>query len=98
MGNKKLNYKNPGGAGMNVTRKMRVALLMIREDSHYICEWQTIVRLTEAGFISYVDGRACITSEGRELLPTYPRPKCESWKASPESTTAMAKFAEETHD
>ena len=54
--------------GINITRKMRIALLMIREDNHYICEWQTILRLTEAGFISYVDGRARITPMGRELL------------------------------
>ena len=56
--------------GINITRKMRIALLMIREDNHYICEWQTILRLTEAGFISYVDGRARITPMGRELLAT----------------------------
>ena len=54
--------------GINITRKMRIALLMIREDNHYICEWQTILRLTEAGFISYIDGRARITPMGRELL------------------------------
>ena len=55
---------------LNVTRKMRIALIMIREDNHYMCEWQTILRLTEAGYISYTDGRACITTLGRELLAT----------------------------
>ena len=59
---------------LNVTRKMRIALIMIREDNHYVCEWQTILRLTEAGYISYSDGRACITTLGRELLAT-PRHK-----------------------
>ncbi len=53
---------------MNITRKMRLALLMISLDSHYVCAWQTIVRLTEAGYISYEDGRAHITKEGRALL------------------------------
>ena len=59
---------------LNVTRKMRIALLMIREDNHYVCEWQTILRLTEAGYISYTDGRACITALGRELLSTPRKP------------------------
>ena len=59
---------------LNVTRKMRIALIMIREDNHYVCEWQTILRLTEAGYISYSDERACITTLGRELLAT-PRPR-----------------------
>ena len=59
---------------LNVTRKMRIALIMIREDNHYICEWQTILRLAEAGYISYTDGRACITTLGRVLLAT-PRPR-----------------------
>jgi len=53
---------------MNITRAMKNALLMINEDKHYVCDWRTIVRLTEAGFVSYVDGRAQITSAGRELL------------------------------
>ena len=59
---------------LNITRKIRIALIMIREDNHYVCEWQTILRLTEAGYISYTDGRACITTLGRELLAT-PRHK-----------------------
>lgn len=67
--------------GLNITQKMRTALLMISEDSHYVCEWQTIVRLTEAGFISYIEGRACITPAGKELLAT-PRPKLSHKLAS----------------
>lgn len=53
---------------MNITRAMKNALLMISEDKHYVCDWRTIVRLTEAGFVSYEDGRAQITQAGKELL------------------------------
>ena len=70
---------------INVTRKMRIALFMISEDSQYVCKWQTIVRLTEAGYISYTDGRACITPLGRELLshkPGIARAQSRDWSAS----------------
>lgn len=64
---------------LNVTKKMRLALLMISLDKNFICNWQTILRLTEAGYISYEDGRAHITKEGRALLrkplaKAHPRP------------------------
>lgn len=70
---------------INITRKMRIALFMISKDSQYVCKWQTIVRLTEAGYISYIDGRACITPLGRELLshkPGIARAQSRDWSAS----------------
>ena len=76
---------HPTNCGINVTRKMRIALFMISEDSQYVCKWQTIVRLTEAGYISYIDGRACITPLGRELLshkPGLARAQSRDWTAT----------------
>ena len=60
----------PRNAGLNVTAAMRIVLYMISEDRQFSCKWQTVVRLTEAGYISYIDGRTCITPLGRELLAT----------------------------
>ena len=60
----------PRNAGLNVTSAMRIVLYMISEDRQFSCKWQTVVRLTEAGYISYIDGRTCITPLGRELLAT----------------------------
>ena len=80
--------RDRGRDDINVTRKMRIALFMISEDSQYVCKWQTIVRLTEAGYISYTDGRACITPMGRELLshkPGLARAQSRDW-------TAMKKY------
>ena len=60
----------PRNTGLNVTSAMRIVLYMISEDRQFSCKWQTVVRLTEAGYISYIDGRTCITPLGRELLAT----------------------------
>ena len=60
----------PRNAGLNVTAAMRIVLYMISKDRQFSCKWQTVVRLTEAGYISYIDGRTCITPLGRELLAT----------------------------
>ena len=77
--------RSRGRDDINVTRKMRIALFMISKDSQYVCKWQTIVRLTEAGYISYTDGRACITPMGRELLshkPGLARAQSRDWTAT----------------
>lgn len=55
---------------------------MISLDKHFVCNWQTILRLTEAGYTSYEDGRAHITKEGRALLrkplaKAHPRPSTQ---------------------